>query len=59
MNGKPVQLKGEAFELYNLTEDPREERDLIEHFPKRANRMKKDLRKWQKSVIRSIEGKDY
>lgn len=49
----------EGFELYNLNEDPREEKNLIDQFPKRVKIMKKDLRKWQESVIKSIRGKDY
>lgn len=51
--------KGDAFELYNLNEDVREETNLVDQFPKRVKSMTKDLRKWQESVIKSIQGKDY
>jgi hypothetical protein len=50
---------GEAFRLYNLEKDPKEENDLTDKFPQRVERMKEALRKWQDSVVKSIRGEDY
>ena len=47
------------FSLYNLTDDPQEEKDLIAEHSKRFQSMKSELEKWQKSVVRSLNGKDY
>ncbi len=47
------------FELYNLADDPKEEHDLIEREPDRANAMKKELDAWLKSVVGSLNGEDY
>lgn len=49
------------FELYNLVEDPMEERDLAEAPDQHARleSMKNELRKWSESVINSINGGDY
>ena len=47
------------FSLYNLADDPQEEKDLVAEHPKRFQSMKSELEKWQKSVVRSLNGKDY
>ncbi|WP_261395306.1 sulfatase-like hydrolase/transferase [Membranihabitans marinus] len=49
----------EGYELYNLEEDPSESNNLAESEKSQKNRMKKALRKWQKSVVASIKGQDY
>jgi arylsulfatase A-like enzyme len=52
---------GEVFELYNLSDDAMETTDLSsnpEH-KDRLERMKKELDAWMRSVMRSINGKDY
>ncbi len=54
-------IKGNRFELYNLTDDPMETTDLSKD-PKhtaRLERMKKELDTWMRSVVRSLNGKDY
>ena len=47
------------WELYNLTDDPGEEHDLILGQKDRVNLMKAELEKWQKSVVQSLNGRDY
>lgn len=49
----------DAFELYNLIGDPREEQDLIHQRPELAAPMLQQLQAWSRSVDASIEGKDY
>lgn len=54
-------IKGTKFELYNLNDDPMEKTDLSKN-PEQAQRvkqMKQELDAWMRSVIRSINGKDY
>ena len=58
-NDWKLHQNGEAFELYNLKEDHKEKINLIDQFPQRVKEMKRDLRKWQDSVIKSIRGQDY
>lgn len=54
-------INGDKFELYNLTADPMEKTDLSEdpQQAQRMDRMKKDLDAWMRSVIQSLNGKDY
>ena len=47
------------WELYNLAEDPDERQDLLAQHSGRADSMKSRLEAWQKSVVRSLNGKDY
>ncbi|NOX98912.1 MAG: N-acetylgalactosamine 6-sulfate sulfatase, partial [Verrucomicrobia bacterium] len=50
-----------VFELYNLETHPMEDKDLSGN-PEQAERlklMKQELAKWQLSVMRSLNGKDY
>ncbi len=49
----------DGFELYDLENDPSEINDLVKNYPKKVKKMKKLLKKWQKSVVGSIKGKDY
>lgn len=54
-------IKGTRFELYNLSDDPMEKTDLSKD-PAQAERVKQmqqELDAWMRSVIRSINGKDY
>lgn len=54
-------INGNKFELYNLVDDPMETTDLSRN-PKHTQqleRMKKALDTWMRSVIRSLNGKDY
>ena len=54
-------INGKKFELYNLEDDPMEKTDLSND-PKhtqRFERMKKELDAWMRSVVRSLNGKDY
>jgi hypothetical protein len=46
-------------ELYNLAEDPAEQKDLVAQDTERVNSMKFQLEAWQVSVVRSLNGKDY
>jgi len=48
-----------VLELYNLAQDPNEEKDLADEQPERVKSMRSQLEQWQVSVIRSLNGKDY
>jgi len=54
-------INGKKFELYNLVADPMEATDLSgdPKHKQRFERMKKDLGAWMRSVVRSLNGKDY
>jgi arylsulfatase A-like enzyme len=47
------------FELYNLSDDPTESRDLAEREAARVQRMTEGLEDWQRSVVKSLNGNDY
>jgi arylsulfatase A-like enzyme len=47
------------WELYDLTTDPKEARDLFASDPKRVEKMQKELTAWLESVVRSLNGEDY
>ena len=47
------------FELYNLADDPGEKKDLAESRQNRTSAMKADLEAWLKSVVHSLNGRDY
>lgn len=55
------QKKDVSFELYDLEKDPMEKTNLIEDakLQPQITRMKSELAKWQLSVTRSLNGKDY
>ena len=54
-------INGKKFELYNLEDDPMEITDLsgAPQYQQRRERMQADLNAWMRSVIRSLNGRDY
>ena len=54
-------IKGSKFELYNLERDPQEQSNLIDEAAqqRRAEAMKASLAAWMRSVVDSVNGKDY
>lgn len=54
-------INGKKYELYNLADDPMEttDRSTDPDQQARLGSMKKALNRWMRSVIRSINGKDY
>lgn len=52
-------LTTKKFELYDLTDDPQETRDLSRTQPERAAKMQAELLAWNSSVTASFAGKDY
>lgn len=48
-----------TLELYHLAEDPHEQEDLAGRYPERAQRMRAALEAWQRSVVQSLNGRDY
>ena len=48
-----------VFELYNLIRDPDEKENLIDTETMIAEKLKAKMKKWQVSVLRSLNGKDY
>ena len=48
-----------TWELYNLTDDPKEKTNLAEQEVKRTQTMQAELEGWLKSVVHSLNGKDY
>src|SRR5690606_23632665 len=51
--------EGDSYQLFNLTHDPGEKKDLSILHPDRVSRMKDSLRVWLDSVVGSIQGIDY
>ncbi len=52
--------KGESkHELFDLKSDPAEKTNLIDQQPSTAERLKLELRDWQKSTLESLTGADY
>lgn len=49
----------EVFELYDIQNDPREERNLIDTYPEKVKQMHVELLEWQESVLHSLTGVDY
>ena len=49
----------EAFELYDVIDDPEEQNNLIEEQPEIAARMRAELDAWNRSVDASVAGADY
>lgn len=54
-------IGGDRFELYHLIDDPMETTDLSNdpESSDRLEQMKQELDEWMRSVVRSINGKDY
>jgi hypothetical protein len=50
---------GVSFELYSISEDPMERKNLISENESQAQSMKDELEAWQQSVVRSLNGEDY
>ena len=50
---------GVKWELYNLAIDRAESKDMLAAEPQRAGRMQSELTVWLKSVVNSLNGKDY
>ncbi|MHC4167875.1 MAG: sulfatase family protein [Planctomycetota bacterium] len=48
-----------AVELFDLTNDPAEEKNLIESHGQIVRKMQRQLRDWQQSVLVSLTGADY
>ena len=48
-----------SYRLYNLKKDVQEKTDLAAAQPERLVRLKGELAAWQKSVVDSLNGKDY
>ena len=46
-------------ELFDLTNDPAEEQNLLESQKEIARKMQKQLHDWQQSVLESLTGSDY
>jgi hypothetical protein len=42
-----------------VREDPAEEKNLIDALPEIAQKLEKQLRDWQQSVLESLMGEDY
>ena len=48
-----------SYRLYNLKKDVQEKTDLAAAQPEVLTRLKGELTTWQKSVVSSLNGKDY
>jgi hypothetical protein len=46
-------------ELFDVRVDPAEKNNLIDTQPEIAQKLEKQLRDWQQSVLESLMGKDY
>lgn len=51
--------KGNPLELFDLRNDRAEQNDLADKQTEVATRMGEELRKWQESVLQSLQGHDY
>jgi len=49
----------DTIELFDLTPDPAEEKNLATEEPAVAEKMQEELRDWQRSVLESLTGADY
>ncbi|MFW6169570.1 MAG: sulfatase [Planctomycetota bacterium] len=47
------------YELYNLSEDPKEEHNLYDKNPKTAEQLRREMEAWVESMNASIAGQDY
>ena len=47
------------FSLFNLAKDAAEKKDLSEKHPEKVKAMRAGLKAWQKSVLNTLNGKDY
>lgn len=58
-NRHKLVLTGPKPELYDLRTDPAEETNIAEQHPEITNRLSRELRTWQRSVLNSLREKDY
>jgi arylsulfatase A-like enzyme len=54
-----IDRKNVKYELYNLADDPQEGNELAGGNPERVAAMKAQLEAWLRSVVQSLNGKDY
>ena len=59
INGEAGNAPGSVEELFDLRDDPSEETNLIESHPAIAEKLGRELRDWQHSVLNSLTGADY
>lgn len=54
-------INGKTYELYNLADDPLESKNLVNDLRHKQQlvMMKQELNAWMRSVVRSLNGKDY
>jgi arylsulfatase A-like enzyme len=52
-------IENDAFELYDLKNDPAESKDISKDQPEIFKKMKSAFKKWSRQVDRSVAGKDY
>ena len=58
-NRHKLVLTGPKPELYDLRTDPAEETNIAEQHPEITNRLSRELRTWQRSVLNSLREQDY
>ena len=56
---KIVRFESKTPELYDLLNDPKEQRDLAAEMPERVREMVDKLEEWQRSVEQSLTGAEY
>jgi arylsulfatase A-like enzyme len=56
---KELSTGSQGFELYDIMNDPGEEKNLADEHPEIVKEMNAELRKWQESVLNSLTGADY
>jgi arylsulfatase A-like enzyme len=54
-----IDIKQDAFELYNLEDDPAESQDIADSQPQIFRRLKAAFQRWSSEVDASVAGKDY
>lgn len=54
-----LDIKQDKYELYNLKDDPKEQKNLVLTEPKIAGKMIEAYKRWNQSVESSVSGKDY
>ena len=45
--------------LYDISQDPKETKNLAEQKPELVEKMSTTLTEWRKSILNSLDGKDY
>ena len=58
-NRHKLVLTGYKSALYDLQTDPAEETNIAEQHPELTNRLSRELRIWQGSVLNSLREQDY